>query len=221
MRATRAGKLLVHHEVQQHRCRQEHEAEVGVVALEDTRQLRIGQGHHHARAQQHHDDAHNGARQTLARAHPQDTLREREHPQHRQAREDTDEGNLLDGLPHIGSVEGGRLQKGKHAGHAGRLEEVGEERRRQAPRVHATLGHIVHGEVVVRPEVGERPEPRVVVAHDARRDHYIGCRQAGELPRAGCGEQAPLGDVGAPEQREGQKRQHEQLRSAACHKRHA
>lgn len=124
-----------------------------------------------------------------ARPHPQNAPREGEHPQNGQAGENAAEGHFLDGLPHVGGLEGRRLQKWEHAGHAGRLQEVGEERRGQTTDVHAALGHVVHRQVIVRAEIGQRAEARVVVGHDARGHQNVGGRQAGELHDAPAGGQ--------------------------------
>ena len=221
LRRRTGREVLVHDERKQHHSRQKHEAEIGEVPLQDARHLGIGQRHDHAPDQQHDDDARDGARGALADPQFQDAPRKRQDPQHGQTREDAAERDLLDGLSHIGGVERGRLQVREHARRARRLQEVCEQRRSQAADVPAALRHVVHGEVVIRSEVRERPEARMVVPHDASRHHEIRSGQAGELTRAARREQAPFGDVGPPKQREGQKRQHKQLRTAPRHERHA
>ena len=115
-------------------------------------------------------------------AHLDDRPREQEQPEHRQACEDSAERGLAHGLPHVGGIERHRHEEGERSVGAWGLQEVCEHGRRYAPEGQPPLRHVVHGEVVVGPEVEGRPETRRVVPHKKSRYRQIRYHKSGCIP---------------------------------------
>ena len=109
----------------------------------------------------------------LTNAEAQQALREEEYPQDRQTHKDAAERDLFHRLADIGGIEGRRQQPREGSIGGGGLQEVGEERREEAPEHRAALRHIVEREIVVRAEIRRRAEACVIVRHDAERNDHV------------------------------------------------
>ena len=84
-----------------------------------------------------------------------DRLGKCQHPQNRQADQNTAKRHFLDGLAQVRSIECSGLKPREYASSSGGLQEVCEQSWQQTTSVHASLRHVVYCEVVICSKIEE------------------------------------------------------------------